>query len=151
MAKAKRRAARTSAKKSSAKPRAAKTVVRKTASASAVRQTQKAVQLTGEAQAAIRQANATFARGLPQAVLASGSMEMQDHALGSAEHPEIPNGCYRVSGSDWLLTFKKGQLVLVERGGPRTRADSYIDVPGDPPSPGPIGASGATPQEPVTS
>jgi hypothetical protein len=81
-----------------------------------------------EAQArdrAVRAVNAGFIRAVPRPALSAGAHAVDpDSAEGRAEYP-VPDGGYRVVGSDWVMQFKGGRWVAADlahaRGAPDWR------------------------------
>lgn len=84
---------------------------------------------TGERDAAIQRLNANFTRNVPRAAQSSGAHEVEREDLREAEKLPVPDGSYRVLGSDWVHSFKGGKHVASERAGPHTDPDEIVTVP----------------------
>jgi hypothetical protein len=57
-------------------------------------------------------------------------MKSQVRSFGP-DAKDVPDGKYRVDGSDYIYTFKGGELVLAERASPETDPADIIPVPTD--------------------
>lgn len=66
------------------------------------------VDTTAQRNLAVRRAMAAFGAALPGQAHASGHHAFEE---GGEEHPGIPDGKYRVVGSDWAGRFEGGRLV----------------------------------------
>jgi hypothetical protein len=88
----------------------------------------------------VRAINGDIARNTPRDLVASGAydvtgqraaLEAQMRQFPNAE--EVPNGRYRVDGSEYILTIKGGELVTIERAHADTDPSDIIPVPTEPP------------------
>lgn len=86
-------------------------------------------ELTGEQIATVQKLWTRFSRDLPRAALSAGHHEIDKDQRKQAEDHGVPDGDYRVSGADWILTFEDGRLAGAKRGGPSADPASYATVP----------------------
>lgn len=116
---AKARAAKSTRAKSRAKSRTAKR------SARARRVTR------AEIENKLRGLNGQWSARVPAEVQSAGAMDVPaDHPL--RDLAGVPNGRYRVDGSDWIFHVAGGALIMVERGRPDTDPGSYETIPAEP-------------------
>lgn len=70
--------------------------------------------------AAVRSVHAAFANALPSDARQTGSFKAPaDHPQG--DQPSVPDGTYRVLGTDWLHRFKRGQWIGADRAAPQAK------------------------------
>ncbi|WP_407155180.1 hypothetical protein [Bradyrhizobium sp. STM 3557] len=75
----------------------------------------------------IRQQHAAFIGALPSDARSKGVHVVPDSHAGAAS-PDVPDGTYRVSGSDWLLSFSGGRWVQASRAHDRGHPD-WTEIP----------------------
>lgn len=75
----------------------------------------------------LRAINARFVRSMPQAVVSSGVHEPDNDNPVDAK--DVPNGRYRVDGSDFIIEVKGEKVVLFERAQPTSDPRDVIAVP----------------------
>lgn len=64
----------------------------------------------------IRALNVEFCRDIPQEARAGGFEPEDDHdRFGAGASYDVPNGKYRVAGSEWMFTIHKKRLMSAER------------------------------------
>lgn len=59
---------------------------------------------------ALRQLNALFCRDIPQSARSGSFQPREDDALFGGDY-EVPDGKYRVTGSEWVFQIRKKKLV----------------------------------------
>lgn len=75
----------------------------------------------------IRSVNAAFIKDLPRAVRSGGVHTVDPDSPEAGEH-RVPDGRYRVSGSDYVLEFRDGKWAGAVLANPRGEPD-YTEIP----------------------
>jgi hypothetical protein len=86
-------------------------------------------ELNAEQIATVQKVWAGFAINIPYKAMSQGRFELDEDELQTAVDHEIPDGVYRVSGADWLLTFDQGRFVEAAKASPQTDPASSRSVP----------------------
>lgn len=74
----------------------------------------------------LRGIQARFSHAVPEAAASSGVHEPEE---GSIEAKDVPNGRYRVAGSDWIMEVKNHAVALFQRAHPTLDPKGIKEVP----------------------
>lgn len=74
--------------------------------------------------------NSHICGAVPQDAAQSGAYEPKDDPRFAGATP-VPDGRYRITGSDWILTVRSRRLTLIERALPEVDPAGYVTVPSD--------------------
>lgn len=104
---------------------------------------QKAIDEQNARDNAVRAVHANFIRALPNAARSSGSFDVAPDSPDAGKHP-VPDGRYRVAGSDWIVEFKGGKWSSANRAHAHSAPDwtEIADTPG-----GQVGVDPVTPAD----
>lgn len=75
-------------------------------------------ELSTEQQTAIRRIVGTFSRDVPQKARMQGHYKAREDDRLADEEVDAPNGRYRVTGSDWIITIKNKRFTIAQRAAP---------------------------------
>lgn len=75
----------------------------------------------------IRQFNADFCRDLPEGAL-SGLYSARKGDRFDGRRVMVPDGRYRIAGSDWILGFERSRFIDAVRAGPPDFGGSGVVV-----------------------
>lgn len=81
-----------------------------------------------ERDGAVRRINRQFGANLPSSLLGSGVYEVPEDEVKAAEKVPVPDGMYRVLGSDLILGFKGNKHIGVFKARPDVDASEIIEV-----------------------
>lgn len=76
---------------------------------------------------AVRKVNAGFCSALPSSARMQGTHQPHPDADGGVVWP-VPDGRYRVSGSQWVMSFRDGKWTSADQAHNRTEPD-WLDIP----------------------
>lgn len=76
---------------------------------------------------AVRSVHAAFIKDLPRSVRSGGVHAVDPESPEAGDHA-VPDGRYRVSGSDYILEFSGGKWAGAVRASPRNEPD-YVEIP----------------------
>lgn len=88
---------------------------------------QRAIDERAARDTAIRSVHAGFIRALPSSARMQGTHQVAPDSIAAGDHP-VPDGRYRVLGSDWVMSFKDGKWASADMAHARSAPD-WIDIP----------------------
>lgn len=91
---------------------------------------------------AIRRVHGGFIRSLPSSARMQGTHQVDPASSAAGDHP-VPDGRYRVLGSDWVMSFKDGKWASADLAHARSAPD-WIDIPD---APGNVVGAAARPEK----